>query len=384
MFSISCLLLAAYWFKGKDDAFKRSFIQMSKIFTLEQTTIYEDAENGKTSGWRIPEYEEAENGKTSGWRIPEYEDAENGKTSGWIIPDNTPKGAQIKNIYDSDRGSYVVELKGTKHKNGFLLTLTDGKWWRNSYQHTIEWSMQFYEEFSIFVHVSTFPHVSAPSVARYLHYTSEDFNRPQRGRVIHYGLGRKIADGKWHTIVRDLNTDLQSVEPDLKIECVNFFVVRGSGKVDDIKLHNLDTSYYQTIGRMINRLPIWASAVQIFIKSPIWGSGLGLEYYDDIRDINYRHPHNILLQFLAETGILGLGFFGIFITLVTRKALEDYRLIQRSADKLLYLFFPFSFSFFLLLSLFHFALYENYFLWYFAGMITGFDAEDSGRVQSAI
>jgi len=208
---------------------------------------------------------------------------------------------------------------------------------------------------------------------RYLHYTPENFNRPRRGEYIHYGLGRKMADGKWHTIVRDLKADLHRVEPDLWIRHIHFFIVKGSGKVDDIKLHILETGYYQTAGRLIKRLPAWKRAIQIFLKSPMWGAGLGHEYYDDIRLENLRHPHNILLQLLAETGIFGFGFFVLFIISIIRKAIADYRSTQKQDDKLIYLFFPLTFSFFLSFSFFHFAIHENYFFWYFAGMITGFD-----------
>ena len=51
-----------------------------------------------------------------------YEDAEDGSTDRWYVYDNTPSGAQINNVYDSDRQSHVIELSGSGTDNGYRLT----------------------------------------------------------------------------------------------------------------------------------------------------------------------------------------------------------------------------------------------------------------------
>ena len=43
-----------------------------------------------------------------------YEDAEDGLTTGWTIYDSLPAGAGIDNVYDSDRRSDVIELTGIR------------------------------------------------------------------------------------------------------------------------------------------------------------------------------------------------------------------------------------------------------------------------------
>lgn len=48
------------------------------------------------------------------------------------------------------------------------------------------------------------------------------------------------------------------------------------------------------------RTAIYKIAFQDFIKSPIWGNGIG--YFPEAHNINY--PHNIVLQVMAEGGIL--------------------------------------------------------------------------------
>lgn len=47
---------------------------------------------------------------------------------------------------------------------------------------------------------------------------------------------RNLTAGQWHTLVRDLQQDLADVEPGVIILEVNGFYIRGSGRVDDIKL----------------------------------------------------------------------------------------------------------------------------------------------------
>jgi hypothetical protein len=45
-------------------------------------------------------------------------------------------------------------------------------------------------------------------------------------------------DGKWHTFVCGLQKDLEDAQPGNKILEVNGFLIRGSGMVDDIMLHD--------------------------------------------------------------------------------------------------------------------------------------------------
>jgi hypothetical protein len=43
-------------------------------------------------------------------------------------------------------------------------------------------------------------------------------------------------DGQWHTFARDLQADLEASQPGVDILEVNAFLIRGSGRVDDILL----------------------------------------------------------------------------------------------------------------------------------------------------
>lgn len=71
------------------------------------------------------------------------------------------------------------------------------------------------------------------------------------------------------------------------------------------------------------RILMWESAMKMFVDHPVVGVGLG-NYYEEYMT-NYRsplsretqgHPHNVLLAFLSETGLLGTsGYILLFIYL---------------------------------------------------------------------
>jgi len=90
--------------------------------------------------------------------------------------------------------------------------------------------MNFSENFYIYLVVDT------SKGRRYLYYSSANSDRGMQssGRSIHHGLGSESKDGTWHTYTRNLQADLQAFEPDNELLTVNGFLVRGSGRVDDI------------------------------------------------------------------------------------------------------------------------------------------------------
>ena len=68
------------------------------------------------------------------------------------------------------------------------------------------------------------------------------------------------------------------------------------------------------------RIRIWKIAIDKFKKNPVLGSGFGISYPDKISGINFVHPHNIILQILAETGLVGFGVFAILFGLIFKRA----------------------------------------------------------------
>jgi O-antigen ligase len=120
------------------------------------------------------------------------------------------------------------------------------------------------------------------------------------------------------------------------------------------------------------RLRIWKDALNKFKKNPVLGSGFGISYHDKISGGTWVHPHNIFLEILAELGLVGGCIFLILFGLVFGKVCLILNKINL-ADRLIFLFYPLSLIFFFSYSLLHTDLSTEYFKWYFAGIIAGFD-----------
>ena len=139
-----------------------------------------------------------------------------------------------------------------------------------------------------------------------------------------------------------------------------------------------DSSSYSSVAR----IRIWKKAIDTFKKSPVLGAGFGISYPDKVTGINFVHPHNIVLELLAETGILGFSVFAVLFGLIFKRAFSIYKQLTPS-NRMTFIFYPVSLIFFLLYSSLHTDLSTEYFKWYFAGMITGFYVEGNGFARRA-
>jgi hypothetical protein len=169
--------------------------------------------------------------------IPEtvYGDAESGGIEGWDVFDAAPAGATITNVSDQERGGRVIQVAGSKTDNGYRLRTNAYANWANGSQFVIEWSMKYSESFVVYVEVQT------TSGYRYFQYEPVNSDYLGRSSQIRLGLGTGASDGQWHTFTRNLQADLTKAQPGAAtILQVNAFSVRGSGKIDDVKLR---TSY---------------------------------------------------------------------------------------------------------------------------------------------
>ena len=122
----------------------------------------------------------------------------------------------------------------------------------------------------------------------------------------------------------------------------------------------------------VARIRIWKEAILKFKKNPVWGSGFGISYHDSVLNLDWVHPHNIFLEILTELGIVGFCIFLIFFGLIFAKVFLISKQISDTA-RLTFFFYPLSLLFFFIYSSFHTDLGTEYFKWYFAGIITGFD-----------
>ncbi|PID99943.1 MAG: hypothetical protein CSA81_14255, partial [Acidobacteria bacterium] len=161
-----------------------------------------------------------------------WEDGEDGNTLGWDIYDNDPPGAAIAIVHDDEAASQVVEFTGAAMQNGYRLRQADGTDFNETEHKILQWSVKYSENFVIYIAVQT------TLGFRYLYYTTAETSNLGDGSTIHHGLGRSAADGSWHTFTRDLSYDLKDAQPDNELLSVQAFLIRGSGRIDNISLHS--------------------------------------------------------------------------------------------------------------------------------------------------
>jgi hypothetical protein len=186
--------------------------------SISQATLYEDAEDGDISG-----------------NIPP-------NVRGWFIYDGTPAGAVISNVFDADKNSRVINLVGPGNTaNGYML----GDWystspgtWNNTTEFNVHWCAKYSTDYVVFLRVyTTLPNTSG-SRQRYIYYTARNYNNglSSSGYYIHHGIGTDKSDGQWHSLNRDLQADLSEFEPGNTITSVVAYLIRGTGRIDDIHL----------------------------------------------------------------------------------------------------------------------------------------------------
>jgi hypothetical protein len=158
-----------------------------------------------------------------------YEDAEDGNIDGWSIFANTSGNATVTNIMDSNRGSRVIQLQGQGKSDAYRLRSEDNHNWDEREDKSMRWSMNYNEDYTIYISVNT------TNGRRYVTYTPRDDDRGLSGNYILIGLGANSDNGTWQTFTRDLQNDISQAEPSNELIAIDAFIVRGSGRFDDIQ-----------------------------------------------------------------------------------------------------------------------------------------------------
>lgn len=153
-----------------------------------------------------------------------YENASSKSTKKWHLLKQFAKG-KIKNIYDKNKKSRVIQFKGDGTKSVYILTPKKKSFKRKKNETIFEWEMNFKEDFVIMIGMYTV------KGKRYLIYTSGENNS-----YLQYGLGSDSILGKWKKYRRDLQKDLEYFDKYNKLISVSSFVVKGSGLVDNIRM----------------------------------------------------------------------------------------------------------------------------------------------------
>ncbi|MFK8079001.1 MAG: DUF1800 family protein [Granulosicoccus sp.] len=161
-----------------------------------------------------------------------YSTAENG-TDGWFVYDTTPAGAEVSDVFDTQRQSRVIETRGSGRSNGYRLggvSAPDG--WGNTSEFLLSWQMATTQPYVILVHVDT------TVGARRLYYSqsNSDLLKNPGNNSIGFGLGSGSTNGSWIGYERNLRLDIETGEPGNQLLAVNGISVLGTLRIDDVTL----------------------------------------------------------------------------------------------------------------------------------------------------
>ncbi len=93
--------------------------------------------------------------------------------------------------------------------------------------------------------------------------------------------------------------------------------------------------FFQRLGEIddfttVSRLAIWGGAFTVFARSPVFGTGFGnlrslMGGLLNLPDGWTGDAHNLYLELLAETGLIGFVVFGLLVVLALRDSLRQWR-----------------------------------------------------------
>lgn len=156
-----------------------------------------------------------------------YEDAEDKSTKRWVTVSSKYQGT-ISNVLDKAKKSQVIKFEGNGTRSIYQLEIHPSVENIKMNNRLFTWEMNYLEDFVILVVVNTI------EGKRHLIYTPGGENS-----YLQYGLN-KIKNGKWKKYSRNLEKDLQIYENDNKILDIKYFVIKGSGLIDNIYLKRIN------------------------------------------------------------------------------------------------------------------------------------------------
>ena len=151
-----------------------------------------------------------------------YENAEDKSVKRWEILAPFKMGS-ISNVYDKKCKSYIIKLDGVGTQSAYRLKLKSNT--KLPPIKILQWEMNYEEDFVIIVDVST------QKGQRSLLYTPSN-----NSAYLQFGLGKEAISKTWKKFSRNLEDDLKRYEENNTIISLNNFIIRGSGRLDNIEL----------------------------------------------------------------------------------------------------------------------------------------------------
>lgn len=148
---------------------------------------------------------------------------EPGASAGWTFTPNASVAIQYE---DPEHGNVAV-LSGNGMYSDYVLSTDNKQSWNISHRY-VSWEMKYSENYIIFIHVQT------DKGGYYLRYSPTT----NPGKYENYALLKLEGDtmgGSWVKVTRDIQADMNTQFPDLKITNIYYAIVYGSGKIDNVQ-----------------------------------------------------------------------------------------------------------------------------------------------------
>lgn len=123
----------------------------------------------------------------------------------------------------------IIKLKGNGLNTSFVFKGAKGNELDLPGYKILQWKMKYDEPFMFQVNVTT------SEGKKYLLYSDLNERVNNDDVYFHIGLGSKYTNGKWHTVTRNIEADIVSMLPGVKLISIDVISFRGSGYLDDIK-----------------------------------------------------------------------------------------------------------------------------------------------------
>jgi len=162
-----------------------------------------------------------------------YENAENGATNKWNLYSNVGNLNNILNEDDADRGNKVISFNSLDITHKYIIggELNATLAWNDLAHQNVKWSMKHIADgFVRFI-------VNTTKGVRYINYNNQNISfKNLNQNELTYGLGVSSNNGFWHTYIRNLATDIKTLEPDNILLSIEGMIVSGKIKIDDLEL----------------------------------------------------------------------------------------------------------------------------------------------------
>ncbi|MBI2444218.1 MAG: carboxypeptidase regulatory-like domain-containing protein [Candidatus Magasanikbacteria bacterium] len=157
-----------------------------------------------------------------------YESGDDLDTAPWFI---SPAGtaSTLANVSDDANHGRAIALTANDPSTRMVFYAPTNNPWALATHPVLQWEMKYSSDPEFLIYLNT------NNGVRYLSYGTQ--NTPGwRGNKFYFKLDPGFKDGKWHTLIRNLQQDVASLSSTTTITGISYFSAYNSGRIDNLQL----------------------------------------------------------------------------------------------------------------------------------------------------